>query len=187
MNLPITNERTIFNPVQNDWVTFLEMTSENGGARTLVELIIAPGGKVGMHYHKAYAETFTCYEGELGVQVGTEKLVLITGDAPVTAGPGDLHQWYNAGDKPCRCTVEITPGCRGFEEAIQIAYGLARDGKVTKDGTPRSVKHLGFLLLLSESKLPGWRGLIEKAFLRIGRRVEKKGIGDRLRKQYVRY
>jgi hypothetical protein len=39
------------------------------------------------------------------------------------------------------------------------------------------------LLLLTESKLPDWQGIIEKGFLMIGRRAIKKGTANALRKQ----
>ena len=46
--------RRIYNPVQRDAATFLETSEETGGTRTLVELEVAPGGKVTPHYHLTY-------------------------------------------------------------------------------------------------------------------------------------
>ena len=46
--------------------------------------------------------------------------------------------------------------------------------------------HLSVLLALSESKLPGWQGIIEGLLLWVGKRADKKGVTARLREQYVR-
>ena len=48
--------RRIYNPVQRDTATFVETSEETGGARTLAELEVAPGGKVTPHYHLTYSE-----------------------------------------------------------------------------------------------------------------------------------
>ena len=62
-------ERKIYNPVQKDYVTFIETNNDTNGKRTLVEVELAAGGGVGLHYHKTYSEKFTVTEGELSVQL----------------------------------------------------------------------------------------------------------------------
>ena len=51
-------ERTIYNPIQKDTVTFLKTHADTNGACTLVEVELADGGGVGLHYHKTYSEAF---------------------------------------------------------------------------------------------------------------------------------
>ena len=177
--------RAIYNPVQKDTALFIETFSESGGTHTLIEVEVAPGGGVGVHYHKTYSETFECLEGELRIQLGKRIFTLKPGDGTLTAEPNSLHRWFNPSKNKCRFKVKVSPGCRGFEESLQIAYGLARDGRVSRSGMPR-ISHLGILLLLSESKLPGWQGLLEKGLLWIGKRADKKGITEDLRKRYVK-
>jgi quercetin dioxygenase-like cupin family protein len=178
--------RAIYNPVQKDTAIFVETVEETNGAYSLIEVEVAPGGGVGAHYHKAYDETFTCTEGELQVQLGKQVHTLRPGDAPATAVKNTLHRFFNASDKPARFLVRISPGSRGFEECLQIAYGLARDGKTDKSGTPRKIGHLGVLLVLGEIKLPGWQGILERIFLWIGKRADKKGVTALLRNEYVK-
>jgi quercetin dioxygenase-like cupin family protein len=180
------SSRAIYNPVQQDSAVFIQTVQETNGAYSLIEVEVAPGGGVGRHYHKTYRETFTCLEGELQVQLGKELHTLRPGDAPVTAETNVLHRFFNNSNRPCRFRVHISPGSRGFEESLQIAYGLARDGKTDKSGTPRKIDHLGVLLALSESKLPGWQGLLESVLLWIGKRADKKGVTALLRKEYVK-
>lgn len=166
---------------------FLKMVNETGGAFTLIEVEVAPGGGVGLHYHKGYSETFECLEGEVNIQLGQQVTVLRPGDKPMTAGKNTLHRFFNTSNEMSRFTVLLAPGCRGFEESIQIAYGLARDNRTNSEGTPKRLEHLGVLLALSESKLPGWQGLFEKALLWIGRRAERRGITAQLRSEYVKF
>lgn len=179
-------ERSTYNPVQKDTAIFIETVYETNGRYSLLEVEVAPGGGVGQHYHKSYTETFECVEGELNVQVGKDIRVLLPGNPAVTVEKNVLHRFFNTGSKPARFKVTIAPGSRGFEESIQIAYGLARDGKMNRSGSPVKLDHLGVLLALSETRLPGWQGLIEKGLLWIGKRAEKKGITDALRHEYVK-
>lgn len=176
--------RSIYNPYQKDSAEFIKTFNETNGAYTLVRVAVAPGGGNGLHYHKTFAETFECISGQLKVQVGKSTYTLMPGDE-ATAHPKQLHRFYNDTNEPCSFFVTISPGCKGFEEGLQIAYGLANDGRINKKGSPKSLTHLGLLLLLTESKLPGWQGIIEKGFMMMGRRAIKNGTADALRKQYV--
>ncbi|MDO9376051.1 MAG: cupin domain-containing protein [Ferruginibacter sp.] len=178
--------RAIYNPVQRDTAVFLKTVDETGGAFTLIEVEVAPGGGVGEHFHTGYTETFECMEGEVNIQQGKKIIVLKPGDKPVVTEKNTLHRFFNTSNKASRFTVLITPGCRGFEEGIQIAYGLARDGKTDRTGTPRRVAYLGILLLLTQTKLPGWQGMIEKGLRWMGRRAERRGVTDELRRTYVK-
>jgi len=183
----VQSQRVIYNPVQKDTVTFLKTVQETRGANTLIEVELSAGGGVGLHYHKAYTETFECLEGELSVQSGKEIRVLKPGDRPATINVNVLHRFFNTSVQSCRFLVTISPGSRGFEESLQIAYGLARDGKTNAKGIPAKFEHLGVLLALSESKLPGWQGMIERVLLWAGRRADKKGVTAALRKEYVTF
>src|ERR1041385_7981819 len=95
------NERRIYNPVQKDSVTFLKTSSDTNGEYTLVEVELASGGGVGIHYHKTYSEKFDCIEGELGVQLGKEIYQLKPGEA-ATALPNINHRFFNSTKKGCR-------------------------------------------------------------------------------------
>jgi len=181
----VQSHRVIYNPIQKDTVTFIKTVEETAGAYTLVEVELSPRGGVGLHYHKAYTESFECLEGELSVQTGKKILVLKPGDRPVTVEKNVLHRFFNTSAEICRFSVMISPGSRGFEESLQIAYGLARDGKTNAKGIPANFDHLGVLLALSESKLPGWQGMIERVLLWVGKKADKKGVTSRLRQEYV--
>ena len=177
--------RSIYNPVQKDTVVFLETLAETAGNYTAVEVDLAPGGGNGLHYHKTYAERFECLEGEWSIQLRKKVFTLKTGEI-ATAEKVVLHRFFNASAKQCRFKVTISPGCRGFEETLQIAYGLARDGRTNKQGLPSRLSHMALLLTLSESNLPGWQSVLEKGLRLVSKRAVKNGIADQLRKEYVK-
>lgn len=178
--------RRIYNPIQKDYVTFLKTAAETNGDYTLVEVELADGGGVGLHFHKTYSEKFECIEGELQVRLGKETHKLGPGQS-ATALPFVNHLFQNRSGKPCRFRVELRPGNRGFEKSLQIGYGLARDGKCKSNGFPKDRLALAWLFTISESNLPGWMSLFEGILRRQAKRAVLKGIDRQLTADYVSF
>jgi mannose-6-phosphate isomerase-like protein (cupin superfamily) len=170
-----TEARRIADPLRGDRATFLETSAESGGERTLIEIELAPGDANRPHRHVAFAERFTVLEGTLTVRVGDRELHLQPGEtaaAPICA----LHAFSNRTGAPVRFHIEILPGHRGFEQALQIAYGLAQDGLVRPDGVPRRLTHLALLLDMGGTRLAGPRSLLQPLFGLAARRGRRKGL-----------
>lgn len=182
----MNKERKIYNPVQKDYVTFIETAAETTGKRTLVEVELAPGGGVGIHYHKTYAEKFDCLEGELHVQLSKTVHVLRPGQS-ATAMPKVNHRFFNTSPNVCKFKVELTPASRGFEQSLQIGYGLARDGEVRSNGFPKNPLALAWLFEISESNLPGWRSVFEFMLRRQANKARAKGLDKLLIERYVTF
>lgn len=144
--------RTISNPYVGDKVTFLETTEETNGSHVTVLVELAPGGKNGMHYHTTFTEHFEVVEGELGLRVGKEFLFL--GRGGTANVPLHIHHlFFNpSGEHPVTFKVTISPA-RQFEACLRVAYGLATDGKVNKNGIPTKLSHLAVLAVLGETYL----------------------------------
>ncbi|MEP7371900.1 MAG: cupin domain-containing protein [Chitinophagaceae bacterium] len=153
-------ERKIYNPIQRDHVIFLKTHADTGGEYTLVEVELANGGGVGLHYHKTYAEKFSCLEGEVQVKLDKSLHTLMTGES-ATAGSMVNHLFRNRSGKPCRFTVELRPASPGFEQSLQIGYGLANDGLCKPNGFPIDKLALAWLFDISENNLPGWMSIFE--------------------------
>jgi len=180
------NPRRIVNPIQQDSVTFLKTAAETQGEYTLVEVELAAGGGVGIHYHKTYSEKFDCLEGTLGVQAGKVIHQLRPGES-VTAEPRVSHRFFNSSSSMTRFRVELRPGSRGFEQALQVGYGLARDGQTTKKGMPKSALALAWLFEESESNLPGWRSIFEFILRWQAAKARRIGLDKTLIGKYVRF
>ena len=178
--------RRIYNPIQKDYVTFLKTSDETNGAYTLVEVVLAPRGGVGLHYHKTYSERFDCLEGELKVQLGKTTYTLHQGTS-ATAEPNVNHRFFNTSDKVCTFRVELRPASKGFERSLQIGYGLARDGKTKKNGFPKDKYALAWLFDISESNLPGWMSLFEGILRKQAKTAVKRGLDKQLLEKYVKF
>ncbi len=178
--------RKIYNPVQKDQVTFLKTSAETNGEYTLVEVELADGGGVGLHYHKTYSEKFDCVEGEVQIGVDKKILTLKPGES-VTANPGTNHLFRNRSGKPCTFRVELRPASTGFEQSLQIAYGLATDGLCKPNGFPKDKLALAWLFDISESNLPGWVSIFEFILRKQSKKAKQKGIDKALIQKYVRF
>ena len=179
-------ERKIYNPIQKDSVTFLKTAADTNGECTIVEVTLADGGGVGLHYHKTYAEKFTAAEGEVQVRLGKTFYTLTPGQF-ATAEPNINHLFRNRSGKPCKFLVELRPASRGFEQSLQIGYGLARDGQCKPNGFPKDKLALAWLFDISESNLPGWMSIFEFILRRQAKKAIVKGIDKKLTEQYVKF
>jgi len=179
-------ERKIYNPIQKDQVVFLKTHADTNGEYTLVEVELADGGGVGLHYHKTYSEKFDCLEGEVQVQLGKQLQKLNVGES-ATAAPGINHLFRNRSGKSCKFQVELRPASRGFEQSLQIGYGLASDGLCKKNGFPKDKLALAWLFDISESNLPGWMSIFEFILRKQSKKAEKKGIDKALVEKYVKF
>jgi quercetin dioxygenase-like cupin family protein len=179
-------QRRVHSPVQRDAATFVETAAESGGRRTLLEIELAPGGGNAPHRHLTYAERFVCLDGELTVRVDGLLHVLQPGDEAVAA-IGAVHCFANDTSEPVRFHVELAPGHRGFEQALQIGYGLAEDGATNAKGMPKNLVYAAVLLDMSEMSLAGpTRALLPllRVLARWGRR---RATDAKLVERYVQY
>ena len=184
MSLTETLPRRIVNPHQGDAVTFLKTSEETGGERSVGELEVVPGGKVTPHYHLSYTETFTVRSGQLTVHVNGVRHDLGPGDA-LTAEPGQLHHWANDGDDTAVAVVELRPGQPGFERALRVAYGLAADGAVLKNGMPKNPLHAALILEWGDGRLPGAYAPLERGLRALARFARRLGVERRLIARYA--
>ena len=180
----IDRHRRIYNPVQRDAATFVETSEETGGERTLAELEVAPGGKVTPHYHLTYSERFKVLEGRLTVEIDGVRHELGPGDEAVAA-PRSLHAWSNPGAERSVAHIELRPGSPGFEKALRVAYGLAADGLVLKNGVPRNPLHAALLLEMGEVRLPGAYVALERVLGLLVRVARWRGVDRELERRYL--
>jgi quercetin dioxygenase-like cupin family protein len=176
--------RRFYNPVQKDAATFLETLEESEGTRTLIQVELAPGGGNAIHKHLEFSEHFEVLEGALTVHLDGIDHQLAAGDTAVAAA-GRLHRFKNAADTTTVFRVELRPAHRGFERSIQIAYGLAEDGKVRKDGTPKNLLHLAVLVTESGSRIAGPMRILQPLFGMLTAVARRRGVDRELARKYV--
>jgi quercetin dioxygenase-like cupin family protein len=182
----MSTERRIYNPVQKDYVTFIKTHADTNGESTVVEVELADKGGVGLHYHKTYSESFECMDGEVQIVLGKTVHALKAGEK-ATAEPNINHLFRNRSGKTAKFRVELKPASKGFEMALQIGYGLARDGQTDKKGFPKDRLALAWLFDISESNLPGWMSIFEFILRRQSKKAINKGIDKILIEKYVKF
>jgi quercetin dioxygenase-like cupin family protein len=179
-------QRRIYSPVQRDGATFVQTSEESGGCRTLLEIELAPGGGNVAHRHLGYAERFVALDGELTVRVDGLVHVLQPGDE-ATADAGILHCFANETDELARFRVELSPGHRGFEQALQIGYGLAQDGRTNDKGIPKNLVHTALLMQMGEMRVAGPMRMLTPLLGLLARWGRRRGVDAALVERYVRY
>jgi quercetin dioxygenase-like cupin family protein len=178
--------RRIENPLIGDVATILVTSEESGGERTLLQIELAPGGGNPIHFHKTYTERFTVLEGQLTVHASGRDHELGVGDE-LLAAIGERHHFANRSGEPVVFLVELRPGHRGFEKALQAGYGLATDGKTNDKSVPKSPLQAAVLLLWSDMGMPGIWTVLERPLRLLARLARRRGIDRELEQRYVRY
>ena len=179
--------RIIENPIINDRVTFVETAVETNGRYSLFHVELAPGGGNELHIHKKFDETFTVLEGVLGVQAGDQIYHLQKGET-ITARVGQAHRFFNpSATDSVSFSVLIEPGNSNFETALQVVYGLSRDGLTTAKGAPKNLYHLGLVISWSDTHIPGIFRWAEPVLYWAARRAVRKGIDEDIKKRYCKF
>lgn len=162
--------RTITNPVTNEVATFRRYMAETDQQFSEMDVTVRAGGGVPLHYHSTRTETFTAVSGVVRLQRGSgrhEEVVLLAPGETATVRPGLAHRFWNpaAGDEgeegDMRFTVRVggsdTFDNEGFEKGLYIAYGLAGDGLVDKDGFATNPLHVAVITYMQDTWVVGWK------------------------------
>lgn len=170
------------NPVLGNRVEFKELCEETKGTRTVAEIVLRPGGRVPLHYHRAFSEFYEVLEGELEIRIGKETRYLQKGEN-VLVQENTNHCYFNRSKLPVRFKVVIQPGNIGFQLLIAILNGLAKDGKVNRRGLPKSFLLFGYVSVVSGSNIPGLMSFLQPMLnwmhrIAVRRGVEKKLLSD---------
>jgi len=151
---------TIVNPILKDEVTFTQRATQTGGRITTLYVKLMPGGGPPMHRHRDFEETFIVLKGELTITLRGSTLRLHAGDE-FTVKKNQAHRFSNTSEQPVEFSTVIRPGSTGFENALCILYGLARDQRTRPDGTPSSLIELAVIAKMSDMRLTGMAMLMD--------------------------
>ncbi len=178
-----STKRVLENPIYKDKAIIVKTCQETGGAYSLGELEIAPGGGNGLHRHSAFTETFTALKGRLGVMYGKKKMFLNPGES-LTIPLKTPHYFFNDSSENITCQVKLQPGHEGFEKGISIAYGLAVDGRTNRKGVPKSLTHLSLIVILTDTIPSGMLSLMMPLFRLFAKRARNNGTENELLEKY---
>jgi len=168
-----------------DRIMLVESSNESDGAHTLIEMELQPGDGNRLHYHKYVTEKFTAIRGELWVDVGREKIRLQPGES-ITAPADVVHRFHNPGKRSLIFRIKLTPGQEMFEQGLVIAYGLAAEGRVNKNGIPKNLDHLALLMSMTDTAIPGLFSIIQPYMKWRGNKAIENGMHYELLKRYCK-
>jgi quercetin dioxygenase-like cupin family protein len=114
----------------------LEFEPVDDGKTLRIEMWVEPGGGVPPHVHPVMEERFEVLEGELSLLSGRKWSAHGPGEK-VTVPAGTRHAYRNDGAVVAHGICRATPP-QSLEEFLTEAAALARDGKLTKSGLPKS-------------------------------------------------
>jgi quercetin dioxygenase-like cupin family protein len=156
----ITAGMWIENPVMGQRSMLIKLPAETGGRYFEMEYVCQPfTGKnaIPLHYHPTYTERFTIISGKARYQLGIEQGSAAPGDEIVFPPKiQHLHPWSDSDEElHVRLISEADPpDLAGLTANINTGitlFGLARDGKVGKDGLPGLLQQA----VSGRSTLPG--------------------------------
>ena len=169
----------IENPVTGERVVVRVGTEDSGGDLLVVDGYVKPGGAVtGEHVHPAIDEDFMVVRGRVGFRIDGRESIAEPGER-LHVPAGTAHDWWNAGEEEAHVRVEIRPGARFEEMAINL-FGLAQDGKTNSKGMPNLLQAAAFAREFSDvlyfTKPPLWvQRLLFGALARIARALGYRG------------
>ena len=109
--------------------------AEDGDA-VLVEMWVEPDGGVPPHVHPAMEERFEVISGELSLLSGRNWQTATAGET-IVVPPGTRHAYRNSGAELAHGVCRASPP-QSLQEFLEEAAAMARDGKITRHGLPKS-------------------------------------------------
>ena len=156
------------NPITGERITFLKTTRETNGELLRFEYVLPPEFTIPEHVHPRQEERHEVLSGTLRGRVGGQERDYTQGQRVV--GPAGVpHAWQNpSSEEELRFVSELRPPLV-FETILETAFGLARDGKTTKQGIPKDPLQLAVLVdetrgMFYSSRVPV---AVQEAFLAI--------------------
>jgi len=146
---------SIENPVSGERITWRKTTAETHGERLEWEHTLQPGAHVPRdHVHPQQEERFEVISGVARVRAGKEWRELAAGES-IIVPPGTPHGLYNSAGEETHVKAQLLPA-RNSELFFETTYGLARDGKVDREGVPNLLRLAVILRDLGEEHyMPG--------------------------------
>jgi quercetin dioxygenase-like cupin family protein len=125
------------NPFTGQNLTFRRAAAETGGELLEVESSWSgPGPEPPEHYHPHQEERFEVLEGELSFLSG-RKWQSATAGEKVVVPAGTRHAYRNSGTELAHGVCRASPP-QSLEEFLTEAAAMAREGKLTRQGLPKT-------------------------------------------------
>jgi quercetin dioxygenase-like cupin family protein len=129
----------IENPVRGERVVFRSTAADTGGELLQFDFFMKPGvPPVFEHVHARQEERIEVVSGTVSYRLGGVEHRLSAGEIAVLP-PGVRHTLWNSGSDEAHVIMECRPAL-ALETVFETLFGLARDGKTNKRGTPNPLQ-----------------------------------------------
>ena len=138
---------TFSNPILQDCISILSESEKELRFKTVLQPL---NGQRKAHYHSRVTETFSIIKGELTVWKNNKRQTLYKNQS-ICIAPFESHRFFNTHPKEeVIFEVKVHPN-KDFRKALQIFYGLARDGKTFKNSLPKNPIYAAVGLLMMDA------------------------------------
>ncbi|MBP2833743.1 cupin domain-containing protein [Aquimarina sp. U1-2] len=156
-----------------------------GSEDSIIIISILPGEKTPWHYHTLFSEKFEILKGSLEIGL-SGKISEFTEGGQVMVDRLRKHYFHNKSKNECVVRVTVSPGNKNFENALQIFKGLAKDGLLSRSGTPKRLIDLAVFVYLNNSKMVGFQKLGQPIFSLLVTLARKNGRMAELISKYCK-
>ncbi|MCX7601246.1 MAG: cupin domain-containing protein [Meiothermus sp.] len=140
-----TRGTQILNPRTGQRSVFLQTAQDTGGALFQMETFHpAHNAAEPEHTHPFQESRCQVLTGTLRFRVGGVERTIKPGEA-IVIPPGVAHHFWNDGEVEAHAIQEFRPALN-IEDFFVAYFALARDGKLSEGGIPKSVLQLAVLL-----------------------------------------
>ena len=134
-----TEENPLVHPVTGERIVFRKRSRDTGGELLEMTLYLAPGGFIASpHVHPNQEERFEVGGAPVVFRLAGSERIYQPGEVAVVPA-GVPHVWWNASDREAATLVQFRPAL-DTETFFETFFGLARDGKVGKNGLPNPLQ-----------------------------------------------
>jgi quercetin dioxygenase-like cupin family protein len=134
-----TEENPLVHPVTGERIVFRRRARDTGGELMEMTLYLAPKGFIAAaHVHPNQEERFEVSGAPVMFKVAGRERLYQPGEVAVVP-PGTPHVWWNPSDEEAATLVQFRPAL-DTETFFETFFGLARDGKVGKNGLPNPLQ-----------------------------------------------
>jgi quercetin dioxygenase-like cupin family protein len=114
----------------------LEFEPSEDGQDVTVKVWVEPGGGVPPHVHPSMEERFTVLSGQPSFLAGRKWQTAAPGHTVVVPA-GVRHAYRNRGDEVAHVVCQASPAM-SLQDFLEEAAAMARAGKITRHGLPKS-------------------------------------------------
>ena len=134
-----TEENPLVHPVTGERIVFRKRSRDTGGELMEMALYLAPGGFIAApHVHPNQEERFEVQGAPVMFRVAGKERIYQPGEVAVVPA-GVPHVWWNASNQEAATLVQFRPAL-DTETFFETFFGLARDGKVGRNGLPNPLQ-----------------------------------------------